>query len=312
MRMPPQALGDDPLVGPHVGLEPGEEPDPGGPHGAHVARGPVARVEHRPRRGQSRDLELGEGALESGDVDDVAGGHPQVHRQPRRLLQHVGEAALLADLAVVVGYRRERHARGVGQPRRVHRHPGRAVRHVGDPREVRVEEAPLGGLVADAPQQLAHALGREAGRGVGDARPAALPPAAREAVGLRGGQRVVHAQAPELGGVRRRRGVEGRPQALRGRQRVQRPRVAEVEDQPLRRHRPPARGCRAELAGPGVEGERAALAAAEHVAPAVDHPPEVARLLDHLAVDPPRGHEPRVGPVALPRVAHEHGSLPMW
>ena len=92
---------------------------------------------------------------------------------------------------------------------------------------------------------------------------------------------------------------------------IERPRVAEVEDQPLRRHRPPACGCRAELAGPGVEGGRAALAAAELVAPAVDHPPEVARLLDHPAVDPPRGHEPRAGPVAPPRAAREHGSLPM-
>ena len=117
-------------------------------------------------------------------------------------------------------------------------------------------------------------------------------------------------------GTRARRG----PPATRRRGPTTGPPRSPASRAPTRRRgrgpAPPAapatrRGCRAELAGPGVEGGRAALAAAEHVAPAVDHPPEVARLPGHPAVDPPRGHEPRVGPVAPPRAAREHGGLPM-
>ena len=61
-----------------------------------------------------------------------------------------------------------------------------------------------------------------------------------------------------------------------------------------------------------VEGERAALPAPEDVPLAVDHAPQVARLLDHHPSDATRGDHPGVGLVALPRVAHEHAVPPMW
>ena len=55
----------------------------------------------RPRRGQSRDPEPGEGAPGRGGVDDVAGGHPRARRRPRRPPGHVGGAAPLAGPAVM-------------------------------------------------------------------------------------------------------------------------------------------------------------------------------------------------------------------
>ena len=138
--------------------------------------------------------------------------------------------------------------------------------------------------------------------GVGDARPAALPPAPGRAVGPRGRERAARAQAPGPVGVGRRRRARRPPRALRGRRRARRPCVAEAGHEPLRRYRPVARGCRAEPAALGVEGGRAAPPAPEDVPLAAGHAPRVARL--------PGRHPPTRREAAI--LAQVLSPLPEW
>ena len=137
-------------------------------------------------------------------------------------------------------------------------------------------------------------------------------PSHQHPAGQLGRERAARAQAPGPVGVGRRRRARRPPQALRGRRRARRPCVAEAGHGPLRRCRPPARGCRAEPAALGAEGGRAALPAPEDVPLAAGHAPRVARLPGRRPPDATRGGHPGVGPVAPPRVAREHAAPPIW